>query len=134
MNFLKNNSFHSSFSLNKKKHFTSSFNLFATMASSAKTTKESTKNTKDAKKSQGLPLVDKILGPNNVGNQQYVPEPLIEEQRRIFQSQVLILIYISSKTHVMLGPLLNLNVDHSKLKEFFPNYHRYKPIACAKKT
>lgn len=54
------------------------------MASSAKTTKESTKNTKDSKKSSGLPLVDKILGPNIVGNQQYVPKPLAKEQRRIF--------------------------------------------------
>lgn len=33
----------------------------------------------------------------------------------------------------MLGPLSDPNVDHSKLKEFFPTYHRYKPIACAKK-
>lgn len=34
----------------------------------------------------------------------------------------------------MLGPLSNPNVDHSKLKEFFPTYHKYKSIACAKKT
>lgn len=49
------------------------------MVSSAKTTKELTQNTKDFKKSPGLPLADKILGPNTVGNQQYVPEPLTKE-------------------------------------------------------
>lgn len=103
------------------------------MASSGKSTKESTKNTKDSKKSQGLPLADKILGPNTMGNQQYVPEPLTEEHRRIFQSHVLIPMFIFGKTHAMLGPLSNPNVDHNKLKEFFQTYHRYKPIACAKK-
>lgn len=104
------------------------------MTSSIKTTKESTKNTKDSKKSSSLPLADKILDPNTVDNQQYVPEPLIEEQRRIFQSRILIPIFISGKTQDMLGPLSDLNADHSKLKEFFPTYHRYKPITYAKKT
>lgn len=92
------------------------------MASSAKATKESTKNTKNSKKSQGLPLAYRILGPNTVGNQQYIPESLTEEQNRIFQSQVLIPIFISGKIHAMIGRLSNLNVDHSKLKEFFPTF------------
>lgn len=33
----------------------------------------------------------------------------------------------------MLGPLSNPNVDPDRLKEFFPTYQRYKPIACVKK-
>lgn len=33
----------------------------------------------------------------------------------------------------MLGPLSNPNVDPDRLKDFFPTYHRYKPIACIKK-
>lgn len=33
----------------------------------------------------------------------------------------------------MLGPLSDPNVDHNNLNEFFPTYHRYKPIACVKK-
>lgn len=103
------------------------------MTSFTKITKESNKSTKDSKKTQGLPLADKILCPNTMGNQQYVPEPLTEEQRIIFQSQVLIAISISGKTHAMLGPLSNPNVDPDRLKEFFPTYHRYKPIACIKK-
>lgn len=95
------------------------------MASSTKITKESNKNTKDSKKSQSLPLADKILGPNTMGNQQYVPKPLTEEQRIIFQSQVLIPISISGKTHAMQGPLSNPNVDPDRLKEFSPTYQRY---------
>lgn len=103
------------------------------MASSTKTTKESNKNTKDSRKSQGLPLANRILGPNTVGNQQYVPEPFTEEQRRISQPHVLIPISIFGKTHAMLGPLSNPNVDPDRLKEVFPTYHRYKPIVCVKK-
>lgn len=95
------------------------------MASCIKITKDSTKNTKDSRKSQGLPLSDKILGPNIVGNQQYVPEPLNEEQRMIFQSQVLIPISISGKKHTMLRPLPNPIFDPDRLKDLFPAYHRY---------
>lgn len=51
----------------------------------------------------------------------------------IFQSQVLIPISISGKTHAMLGPLSSPNFDPDRLKEFSPTYHRYKPIACVKK-
>lgn len=90
------------------------------MASSTKITKDSAKNTKDSRKSQGLPLSNKILGPNTVGNQPYVPEPLTEEQMMIFQIQVLIPISISGKTHAMLGPLSNPNDDPDRLKEFCP--------------
>lgn len=96
------------------------------MASSAKATKESTKNIKESKKSQDLPLADRIFGPNTVGNQQYVPEYFTEEQ-------ILIPISIYGKTHAIIGPLSTPNVDHDKLKEFFPTYNKYKPIACAKK-
>lgn len=103
------------------------------MASSTKIIKESNKNTKDSRKSQTLPFADKILGPNTMGNQQCVLEPLTEEQRMIFQSQILIPISIYGKTHAMLGPLSNLNVDPNRLKEFSPTYHRYKPITCLKK-
>lgn len=85
------------------------------MASSKKITKKSNKNTKDSRKSRSLPLADKILGPNTVGNQKYVPEPLTEEQRMIFQSQVLIPISISGKTHAMLGPMISIEIFKKKI-------------------
>lgn len=64
-----------------------------------------------------------------MGNQQYIPEPpLVEEKRRIYQSQVLIPISISGKTYAMLGPLSYTTTNPDSLKEFFPTYHHYKPI------
>lgn len=96
------------------------------MESSTKTTKDSSKATKESRKSSGVAPVHKVLGPTDMGNQQYVPEPpLAEEKRRIYQSRVLIPISVSGKTHAMLGPLLDATVNLDSRRDFFPTYHCY---------
>lgn len=98
------------------------------MASSTKAAKYSTKATKESNKSSGLAPVHKMLGPNAVGNQPYIVEPpLAEEKRRIYQLQGLIPISVSGKMYAMLGPLSNTTANLDSLREFFPTYHRYKP-------
>lgn len=93
------------------------------------------KNTKDSKKQSSLPVVHKILGPKVVGSQQYIPKPpLEEEKRRIYQSQILIPTFISGKTHVIAGPLKDVSTNLVKLKEYFPTFHRHKPIASGRKS
>lgn len=92
------------------------------------------KNPKDSKKQTTIPLVHKILGPKVVGNQHYIPEtPLEEEKRRIYQSHVLLPILISGKMHGIAGPLPIINANPERLKEYFLVYHRTKPIASRKK-
>lgn len=94
-----------------------------------------TKNSKDSKKQTSILLVHKILGSKFVGNQQYILEPPPEEEKwRIYQSQVLIPISISSKTRAIACPLPNINAKHERLKDYFPTYHRTKPIASRKKS
>lgn len=98
-----------------------------------KTVKVSTKQTKAPKKISDLPPFATLPGPMMMGNQQYIPEPRSEEERRIYESQVLIPITVSGKNHVLFGPLPNLNIDSSRLRDFFPTYHKCKPIVQAKK-
>lgn len=94
-----------------------------------------TKSSKNSKKQSTLAPVHKIPGPTIVGNQQYIPEPPLEEEKWcIYQSQVLISISIFGMKHAILGPLPYVNVNPAKLKEFFPTYHYNKPIASKKKT
>jgi hypothetical protein len=50
----------------------------------------------------------------------------------IYASQVLIPVSVSNKTHALSGPLVDLDTDTSKLREFFPSYHKCKPIGQAK--
>ena len=59
-----------------------------------------------------------LSAPLAVGNRQYIPEPQTEEQCRIYNSQVLIPVSISKKTYA--------------LSEFFPSYHKCKPIGQAR--
>lgn len=47
--------------------------------------------------------------------------------------QVLIPIFVYDKTHATLGPLSDTTTNPDSLREFFPTYHRYKPIANGKK-
>lgn len=68
-----------------------------------------------------------------MGNQQYIPEPKTEEHRRIYESQVLIPITVSGKNHAFFGPLPNLNIEPRRLRNFFPTYHKRKPIGQAKR-
>lgn len=94
-----------------------------------------TKNPKDSKKQSSLPVVHKILGPKVVGNQQYIPEPPLEEEKRhIYQYHVLIPISIFVKTCAIVGPLPDVSTNLVKLKEYFPTYHRYKPITSRRKS
>ncbi|KAI5430164.1 hypothetical protein KIW84_034661 [Lathyrus oleraceus] len=90
--------------------------------------KTTTTKTKALKKISELPSLAILSAPLAVGNQQYIPEPKIEEQRRIYASQVLIPVYVSGKNHALYEPLADLDVDSSKLREFFPSYHKCKPI------
>ena len=112
------------------------------MITSSKTSKEVSKATKTTsvkskapKKISELPPFTILPSPIMVGNQQYIPEPKTEEQRRIYASQVLIPVpvSVSSKTHALSRPLTDLDTDFSKLKEYFPSYHKCKSIGQAKK-
>lgn len=67
------------------------------------------------------------------GNQQHIPEPKTKEQRKIYESQALIPVTVSRKTNALLGPLPNLNTEPRKLRDFFPTYHKCKPIGQSKK-
>lgn len=109
------------------------------MATSSKASKETTKvdkvsikSTKVPKKISNLPPFAMLPGPVMRGTQ-YIPEPRTEEQRKIYESQVLIHVTVSGKTNVVLGPLPDLNTDPSKLRDFLPTYHKCKPIGQAKK-
>lgn len=67
-----------------------------------------------------LSPVTQIAKPSLVGNQEYIPEPpLLEEKCKIYQSQVLIPLIIASKTHAYMGLFPDPNVDAEKLKLFF---------------
>lgn len=109
------------------------------MATSSKTSKGRSKATKTSAKSKSpkkiskLPPFATLPSPVMVGNQKYIPELKTEEQRRIYASQVLIPISVSSKTHALSGPLVDLDIDFRKLKEYFPYYHKCKPIGQGKK-
>lgn len=110
------------------------------MSTSNKTPKETTKVVKvyvkhirAPKKISDLSPFATLPDPVMVGNQQYIPEPRTEEQRRIYESQVLIPITVSRKNHALFGPLPNLNIEPSRLRDFFPTYHKCKPIGQAKR-
>ncbi|KAI5444303.1 hypothetical protein KIW84_012801 [Lathyrus oleraceus] len=109
------------------------------MATSSKAPKEvsitiktTASNIKSPKKISELPPFTILSAPITGGNQQYIPEPKIEEQHRIYASQVLIPISISRKNHALFGPLTDLDIDSSKLREYFPSYDKCKPIGKAK--
>ncbi|KAI5403189.1 hypothetical protein KIW84_050680 [Lathyrus oleraceus] len=95
-------------------------------------TKTTATKTKAPKKISELPLVIRLSAPLTVGNQQYILEPKTEEHRRIYASQVLIPVSISGKNHALFGPLTYLDIDSSKLREYFPSYNKCKPIGQAK--
>ncbi|KAI5396598.1 hypothetical protein KIW84_062704 [Lathyrus oleraceus] len=110
------------------------------MATSSKASKETTKaakvsikSTKVPKKISNLPPFATLPGPVMRGNQQYIPEPRTEEQQKTYESQVLIPVNVFGKTNALLGPFPDLNTDPSKLRDFFPTYHKCKPIGHAKK-
>lgn len=95
------------------------------MTTASKIRKETTKvvkvcikQTNASKKISDLPLFATLPGPVMMGNQQYIPERKTEEQRRIYESQVLIPITVPGKNHALFGPLLDLNIDSSKLRDF----------------
>lgn len=91
-----------------------------------------TTKTKATKKISELPPFTILSAPITMGNQQYIPEPKMEEQRRIYASQVLIPVSVSGKNHALSGPLTDLDIDSSKLREYFSSYHKCKPIGQAK--
>lgn len=88
--------------------------------------------TKTPKKISELPPLTTLFAPLTVGNQQYIPEPIMEEHHKIYASQVLIPVSVSWKNHARSGPLADLDIDSSNLREFFPSYHKCKPIGQAK--
>lgn len=51
----------------------------------------------------------------------------------IYASRVLIPVSVSGKIHALSGPLADLDTDFSKLKEYFPSYHKCKSTGQAKK-
>lgn len=109
------------------------------MTTSRKTSKDISKATKTSARSKApkkiseLPLSATLPGPVMVGNKQYTPEPKTEEHCMIYASYVLIPSSVSGKTHALSGPLDDLDIDFSKLKEYFPSYHKCKLRGQAKK-
>lgn len=88
-----------------------------------------------SKSKSSLTLDTKIKVTIVAGNQVYVPETSLEEEKaRICKSKVLISLYVFDKTHVFLGSLPDPNAKAGKLKEFFPCYHHTKPIVYSKQT
>lgn len=90
--------------------------------------KTTANRTKAPKKISELPPFSTLSAPLAVDNRQYIPEPQTEEQHRIYASRVLIPVSISGKNYALSGPLADLDDDSSKLREFFPSYHKCKPI------
>ncbi|KAI5395201.1 hypothetical protein KIW84_061703 [Lathyrus oleraceus] len=110
------------------------------MATSGKASKEtikaakvSIKSTKVPQKISDFPPFTMLPGRVMRGNQQHIPEPKTEEQRKIYESQVLILVTVYGKTNALLVPLPDLNTDPNKLRDFFPTYQKCKPIELSKK-
>lgn len=110
------------------------------MATSSKSFKETTKaakvsikSTKVQKKISDIPPFAMLPGPVMRGNQQYIHDPRTGEQRKIYESQVLIPVTVSGKTNALLGSFPDLHPDPSKLRDFFSTYHKCKPIGHAKK-
>ena len=74
------------------------------------------------------PLI-KIAVPTLVGNQEFVPTPILrDEQLAIYASQVMIPFTLAKDTLGYMGHIINVT-DLVKLKKFFPTYHVTKPIA-----
>lgn len=87
---------------------------------------------KAPKKISDLPHFTTLSAPLTVGNQQYIPESKMEEQRITDASQVPIPVSVSRKNHALSRPLTDLDIDSSKLREYFPSYHKCKPIGQSK--
>lgn len=69
----------------------------------------------------------KISKATLVGNQEYIPEPFLEEKCSIYASQVIIPLAISDEIHVYMGPLPSF--DMKSLKYFIPTQHKHRPLA-----
>lgn len=91
----------------------------------------STKNTNGVK--GPLSMANMIPCATVVGNEEYVREPPnYEEKLRIYKSQVLIPYTISETTHALMGLMHDPSEDLTNLREFFPSYHRIKPLVSIK--
>lgn len=67
------------------------------------------------------------------GNQIYVLElPNYEDKLRIYKSHVIIPYYIYEKIHALMGPMYDPYADITNIRDFFPSYHRTKPIVSVK--
>lgn len=87
-----------------------------------------TKNTKET-----LPLAHMLSFAIGIGNQEDVLEPLnYEENHQIYKSQVIIPYSIYGKTHALMGPMPDTYVVLTKIRDFFPSYHRTKPMVSVK--
>lgn len=96
------------------------------------TTSSKSKSSKESKDS--FPLATKQQSPILAGNQQYIPEPSMQEEKfHIYKSHVLIPYSFSRKPHSLMVSLVDPSVDVVKLREFFPSYRRTKPIMSIKK-
>lgn len=68
-------------------------------------------------------MVASIITPTLTGNQLYVPEPLLQEEKAvIWKSQVLIPFTICEITHAFSGPFPDINTNMAKVSEFFSCY------------
>ena len=106
------------------------------MASSSTAAKDSKTvlKLKDPQMATPLPPYATFAGPKVMKNAQCIPEPLEKEKRAIYESQVLIPVLVSKKPHALSGPLSLLNADYDKLKDYFPTYHKTKPIGSSESS
>lgn len=94
--------------------------------------KTTANRTKAPKRIFELPPFAMLSAPFAVGYRQYIPEPQTEEQRKIYASQVIIVVSVSKITYALSRTLVYLDADASKLREFFPSYHKCKLIGQAR--
>ncbi|KAI5389673.1 hypothetical protein KIW84_075101 [Lathyrus oleraceus] len=89
-----------------------------------------------ARKSSSKPeilVVASITTPTLIGNQLYVPEPPLQEEKSLIcKSQVLIPFIIAEITHAFSDPFSDVNTNVARINEFFPCYHRTKPLGAMK--
>lgn len=85
------------------------------------------KGTKASKDS--MPMANTLSCAQVIANQEYVPEPPnYEEKLHIYKSQVIIPYSISEKTYALMSLMYDPSADLTNIKEFFPSYHRTKPL------
>lgn len=80
-------------------------------------------------------VVASIITPTLTGNQLYVDEPPLQEEKSfILKLQVLIPFTIVEISHAFSGPFPNINTNVARVSKFSHCYRRTQPLAIMKET